>query len=301
MDRFLKISPLFLIMFMLYSCEEKPPAPEVSFTAEVNSNVVKFNSEATNAETFEWDFGDETKKSAEEDPVHVYTHFDYDYTVKLKVTGKGGDATATKKVTIPPMTGMQILSGTDTLTEGRKWRLSQSAPVIFAKPDTLFTVVRTFTAGFLSSAGFPNAYKDEYIFSRNGSFNINLKGTGIIGSLSYCTAKGIPNIIPSQAAGEANLTIISSYTIPDEMTYGLNEGKDLTLTTLTDGRAGTVTFRRVKTLSLSYDAFLGIRGWMNELVILEATKSTLKVACFTSTVPSGKISGALILTFEAED
>jgi hypothetical protein len=57
----------------------------------------------------------------------------------------------------------------------------------------------------------------------------------------------------------------------------------------------------VKTLSLSYDAFLGIRGWMNEFVILESTASLLKIACFVSSGSSGKITGALILTFEAED
>lgn len=287
---------LMPVLFILASCS-KTPAPEATFTATINSNVVTFNASATNTTTYEWDFGDESRISAEEDPVHTYARFNQDYEVTLKVKGPGGEATVTNAVRIPPMTSLQMLSGADPVN-GKKWCLSSSAPMYYTLPDTTFTVRHTFPAGYLNQIGFPSAYNDEYVFGIGGSFIVNLKGNGIIGGLSYCISKGIPNVVPGHDAREANLTFITPYTVPPSMTYGFNEGKDLTISALKDGRSETVTFHRVTTLSLSYGGFIGIRDWMNEFIIKDFSDSSLTLVCFVSTVSSGKITGALILTFE---
>jgi PKD repeat protein len=51
---------------------------------------VTFTSTSKNATTFAWDFGD-GETSTEENPVHTYESYGV-YTVKLKVTGNGGEA-----------------------------------------------------------------------------------------------------------------------------------------------------------------------------------------------------------------
>jgi PKD repeat protein len=299
MDRLIKTGSLFLSLFMLFSCEEEPPAPEVSFTATVNSNVVSFDSKALNTETYEWNFGDGSSLSNEEDPVHTYAGFNQNYTVSLKVKGRGGEKEATHEVTIPPMTVLQTLSGTDPVSGSKKWRLKATAPIIFTRPDTSFTIIKTYPAAFLTALGFTHAYLDEYIFGSNGSFNIELKGSGVIGSLGYCKAKGIPNVVPSHDAEEANLTLITPFILPGSMTYGFTESKDLTITTSSKGDSGPVTFRKVKTISLSYGAFIGIRGWSNEIIVQDLTASTMKIAIFASSSSTGKVTGVMLLTLEA--
>jgi hypothetical protein len=171
--------------------------------------------------------------------------------------------------------------------------------MLFTKADTNFTVVKTYPAGFLTTLGFSHAYTDEYIFRNDGSFAIGLKGSGAIGGLGFCKAKGIPNTVPSHDAEEANLTLIIPFNPSSGMTYGFTESKDLTIAT-SKGNSGSVIFRKVKTLSLSYGAFIGVRDWMNELIVKDLTETTMRLAVFVSNVSSGKVTGVLVLTLEAE-
>lgn len=296
MNRIRITALLMLVLFMLVSCS-KTPAPEASFTVSVQSNVVTFTVTATNASAFEWDFGDGSSISTEKDPVHTYTRFDQRYEVSLKVKGPGGETTVRKTVTIPPMTTMQMLSGTDPGT-AKKWHLSSILPIYFTLPDTNLAVIQTFPAGFLNQLGFTSVYCDEYLFGAEGSFSVSLKENGIIGGLSYCNRRGIPNIVPSQAARENNLTLITPFSPTASMTYGLNEGKDLKISALVNGQGVDVTFRRVSTISLSYGGFIGIKDVMNEFILKDFSESNLTLVCFTSSSPSGKITGALIFTLE---
>ena len=70
--------------FAFLSDEEKPVAP-----AEV-----RFENQSSNAESYEWDFGD-GQKSTEASPVHKYEDSG-NYLVKLKAT-KGGKTTVAEK------------------------------------------------------------------------------------------------------------------------------------------------------------------------------------------------------------
>lgn len=298
MLKFFNIICLFSLLFIFPSCEKEPSAPEVSFTATVNSNIVSFDSKAVNTETYEWNFGDGSALSTEEDPVHVYAVFDKKYKVSLKVKGPGGEKEVMQEVTIPPMTILQLFSGVDTISKSKKWRLSATAPILFTKADTNFTVVKTYPAGFLTTLGFSHAYEDEYSFGNDGSFAIGLKGNGAIGGLGFCKAKGIPNAVPSHDAEEANLTLMNPFTPPESMTIGFTEIKDLTITTSKEN-SGSVVFRKVKTLSLSYGAFIGVRDWMNELIVKDLTDTTMKLAVFISNVSSGTVTGMLVLTLDA--
>src|SRR5690349_7645379 len=81
-------------VFVLSSCggggDDEPAKPSASFTYDDNGREVTFTSTSKNATTFAWDFGD-GETSTEENPVHTYESYGV-YTVKLKVTGNGGEA-----------------------------------------------------------------------------------------------------------------------------------------------------------------------------------------------------------------
>ena len=83
-------------VIILSSCgggSDDPAAPpKASFTYEADGRDVTFTSTSTNAKTFSWDFGD-GGTSTEQNPVHSYEAYGK-YTVKLKVTGDGGEATS---------------------------------------------------------------------------------------------------------------------------------------------------------------------------------------------------------------
>jgi hypothetical protein len=79
--------------FVLGSCgDDEPAKPTASFTYEADGRDVAFTSTSKNAKTFAWDFGD-GQTSTEENPSHTYAVYG-DYTVKLSVTGDGGEATS---------------------------------------------------------------------------------------------------------------------------------------------------------------------------------------------------------------
>lgn len=79
--------------FVLSSCggdDDGPGKPTASFTYVDDGREVSFTSTSKNAKTFSWDFGD-GETSTEQNPVHTYESYGV-YTVKLKVTGDGGEA-----------------------------------------------------------------------------------------------------------------------------------------------------------------------------------------------------------------
>jgi PKD repeat protein len=80
-------------VFLLSACGDDDPAkPTASFTYANDGREVSFTSTSKNATTFAWDFGDGAT-STDQNPVHTYEAYG-DYTVKLKVTGEGGEATS---------------------------------------------------------------------------------------------------------------------------------------------------------------------------------------------------------------
>lgn len=298
MDRTYNIC-LVIFVSLCTSCGEKTPAPDVAFTVTVTGNVASFSSEATNTDTYEWDFGDGSPLATEPDPVHTFPQYGKDYTVKLKATGRGGITIVTQTVSVPQMTVMEMLAGGDSNPDGVRWRLSTSAPVSFTKLDTLYTVIKDYPGGYLSSLGFASAYLDEYIFKNDGSFSIVLKGSGMIAGLGYCTANGIPNIVPGEAAREANLTLMTPYEAPSGLSFGLNEGRQLRIQKGGGKDEREVIFRKVMTLTFSYGASIGIRDWMNEVIIREMSESRITLASFISGDASGKPTGMIIFSLDA--
>jgi PKD repeat protein len=304
MKKLLKLASFFAIgLIFTISCSKDTPAPTATINATVDGNVVTFTVTATDAEKYEWNFGDGSVVSTIMNPTHTYTEYGKDYDVSLKVTGPGGVITVNKTVTIPPMTKMEMLTGGATDTNGKKWRISSSAEVTLAFPDAAITLDETYPAGILTVIGMGQVYTDEYIFFNNNDYTISPKGGGVLAGLVYCLVNSIPNT-PTTDGADAGLTYATPYTPPTGLTFTLNEGKNLTITTTADGVTSTdVTYNNVTTLSFSTGGFVGLMDFMSECIVQELTATSMKLVFFASVVPpgapqEGKTTNVLILTFE---
>jgi len=291
------------ILELFFSCGEKAPDPAGKITINLNGNVAEFTVEATDAETFEWDFGDGSPQSSEQNPVHIFREFGKEYTVTLKISGPGGETILTEVVSIRPMHNMEMLTGGESDTDGRRWRLSSSANAFKAVPNINLTVTQTYSPGFLRDMGFVNAYLDEFVFKYNGDYSIVPKGQGIMAGLTYCTAKNVPNTPPGQEAISKGLTLINTFTPPQGLKFALNESRNLSVS-VSDGNSSTdIIFPDVRTLSFSKGGFLLLNNWVTDCIITDLTESSMKVAFFTSTIPVesqnvGQTNGVLLLSFE---
>ncbi|HEX2922118.1 MAG TPA: PKD domain-containing protein [Bacteroidales bacterium] len=294
---------IVLMSLIVISCGEKIPSPTAVISAALDSGVVKFSIETTDAETFEWDFGDGSEVATVENPQHVFPEYGKTYSVILKATGPGGTTICNYEMVIPAATMMQSLTGGVLHGGNRKWRVNRNSKIYVVKPDNSFTVIDEWTADKLNTMGFSNLFLDEYQFFVDGSYAIIPKTDRIITGLQYCLSKSIPNEPPTDLASDNGLTL-TRYLQPMSLSYGLNESKDLTLAIVEGQQLKNITFCDVSTISFSRGGFLGIMDWESECLMKEITEKEMVVTLFFSDVPSGepfrgRINKAFILRFEA--
>lgn len=122
--------PVIALLVFTASCElgDDKDDPEVgepvaSFQFEVSSEnwaEVTFTNFSQNADTYSWDFGDDSELSTEESPVHVYDAGGT-YTVTLTATNADGvSATKSESVEVTdPLAAQRTLIGED----GKTWHL----------------------------------------------------------------------------------------------------------------------------------------------------------------------------------
>ena len=92
----------------------KDPSPCFTFTSVSIDNEdlpivgeeIEFTNCSSDATSYVWDFGDDSKTSTKENPTHVYESADT-YTVTLTATGDGGTKTTTQEIEV-----MASLTGT---------------------------------------------------------------------------------------------------------------------------------------------------------------------------------------------
>jgi PKD repeat protein len=297
---------LFLGLVLFVTCKKETPLPTASFTYSVTNNVVTFFPQATDVTKYEWDFGDGSYINAIPTPTHSFASYGADYTVKLTVIGPGGQTTISGKVTIPPKTKMQLLTGgLAGSTSSKKWRLSITAPsfLITAATANFQPVVSDYPGSILGAVGLSAVYTDEFVFKADGTLTINSKGGGIFAGYVYCVLNGIP-IVPNAAAAGAGLAYLKTFTTPPGATFKINEGKTYTLNTTLDGNNKlTTTYTNVTTLSFTNNGFLGIKDFVSECIVAALSDTKMIANIFVSTVaPPKTLIGtpnmALTLTFE---
>ncbi|HLN19879.1 MAG TPA: PKD domain-containing protein [Bacteroidales bacterium] len=304
MGKYFILTVVMIFTLMLQSCGDKTHAPSAVISAQINANTVKFSAEVTDGDQYEWDFGDGSEPSSLADPEHVYLKFGVEYVVTLKITGPGGVSEFRYTVTIPPANQMQSLTGGDGRITGKKWRLKDGEPIKIVKPDISFSVISEWSASSVASAGFIGITQNEFQFFNNGNYTITLTTNGIPAGLQYCLSKGLQNTVPSAAAAEKGLTLATSSTILSNLTYGLNESKDLTVSTTDGTHLDLVTFTDVTTITFSRGGFMGFLDWNTECLVTRISESEMSIVLFMSDIPSGtpmtgKINKAFLLQFIA--
>ena len=165
----------------IISCKKEEPAPEVisgfSFAVdETNYKQVTFTNASQNYTSLEWDFGDGTAKSTDENPVHTYAEVGT-YTVSLMATsGSSSDESSQEIVIADPNEMLTALAGDVSKT----WKLLRDVSTgrypLEVGPWDHSTIWWGVGLGNDELANRPCMLNDEWTFTRDGSMTFDAKG-----------------------------------------------------------------------------------------------------------------------------
>jgi len=275
------------IMFSFSSCKEDPkPIPTVKIlSASVDGYQVAFTIAATDADTYAWDFGDDTGTSTEMNATYTYTQSGV-YTAKVTVTGAGGSAEATIEVT--------IAASQEEMLEG-KWIVDGAATLlakeIFGDGSDDFEAAAGMVAQLV-----PEILVDTFSFVHGGAYEIIDNGNGQIFSAAMAAAATIPTqtpwaIDPDHPGNGGNehvstpLSIVSTYAIcafdytpPANATWELKEDQSITVES-DDDTPVKKTFEG-NTLVFSAGSFIGMYNIPTVTFIRELTAEKLTIELF---------------------
>lgn len=135
---------------------EKPAAPTANFDWAATGRSVQFVNQSTSGATVEWDFGDGTAKSTEQNPLHIYAVAGK-YPVSLTATNAGGSATANKIVETDPVPAADFMYSIDASTRtvtftdkstndpiAWKWRFGDGSLSIEQNPTHTYGTSKTY-------------------------------------------------------------------------------------------------------------------------------------------------------------
>jgi PKD repeat protein len=273
-----------LIGFGLSSCGKDTPAPTAEIFATIDGYSVTFNPSVSDVSTYLWDFGDE-ETSTEAKPVHVYD-MSGTYTVTLTVKGDGGEATATKEITIAASME-EMLTGGPGATSGKTWVMSTDytagedggGPVLNEMPVMLPSAENVLTVFGLGAE-----YDNEYTFFHDGSYSVNVKNGNALAGAVYGAVTQTMVGDPSYDIGMCAAT----YAPPASATWTMGS-TDFTVDAITDPNEtavppvhGNVTFTGKTWIQLSSGAYFGILDFpaTPRFIIKELTPTRMKVALF---------------------
>jgi PKD repeat protein len=209
----MKHSKIFLILitsfyFLLFACQKEP---NVSFTASKTSTIpdqaIYFTNTTTNAEYYEWDFGD-GKKSNEKEPSHFYTA-QKEYMVTLTAYSKNGNKSnsVSQKIAIGPAPAcaftysprypkpgetVHFIDNSTNNATSWSWDFGDGTTSIEKSPNHIFDVAKTYNLSLtvtniystyketdsiilLNQAPIPPTPYFTYIIGQN--FNVNFQDT----------------------------------------------------------------------------------------------------------------------------
>ncbi len=289
------------IAFLFASCG-KDDAPLVDFYFEVRGDTAIFNSKAIHASTYEWDFGDSTT-SSEPNPVHIYEK-PGDYEVTLTVTGKGGQDSQTKIVTIVPSSPFDLLTGGPENTEGKAWRISRkitSGDAIFTPIDEeLGHVYLPMYNNVLEDLGLGEEYDDEFIFFPDGTYRHNVKNGGGMTGYRYADNNHL-EVIKTTPYG----IWLTRFTPPEHATFTFAEDTTFTLHCAMEkeNQVYDVTFHHVMAIEVSEPEFFVLRDYTRTIIVKDIDGDRMRVLVFLSSSDIDEISEypthAFLMTLEA--
>ncbi len=176
--------------------------PGAAFSPSVNLDTVSFTNNSTNANSYQWHFGD-GNTSNEENPTHIYAE-DGTYTVTLIASNNCGPDTATQQVTIvtPPTAGFSA-----ALTEG-------CAPFTVQFNNESSENATSFEWEF--PGGNPATSTDEnptVTYEQPGVYSVTLTVTNAAGADTYTLTDYITvNDVPTAGFSSTTNGLIASFT-----------------------------------------------------------------------------------------
>ncbi len=175
---FAKISVVSLLLFQVSSCdlEEIPPLQSVksnfSFTLpdpNCTANcTVNFTNASENATAYDWDFGDETTHSTEEDPSHTYAQSGT-YNVTLRTTHGAIEHDTTRVVAV----GKQTLSAGFTFVV-QDATCTSNCVVVFTNTSQIAT---SYEWNFGDGSSTSTETNPQHTFTNPGAYTVTLKAT----------------------------------------------------------------------------------------------------------------------------
>ena len=273
-----------IISVMIVSCKKSTPAPTAEISVTIDGYAVTFNPTVTDVSSYAWNFGD-GETSTEAKPVHTYT-VSGTYTVTLVVKGDGGDATATKEITLVA-SFLEMLTGGAANANGKTWVLSTAyttgvdgeGPVTTAMPIT-----SPGADNLLAMYGLEAEYDNEFTFFANGNYSMNPVNGFVLAGAVYAIVNGT---IEGEPAYDIGLCA-ARFTAPTGATFTVHN-TDLTVDAITDPNTsdippvhGNVTFTGKTWVSLSAGAYFGVLDFPTTamFIVKEITPDSLSVAMF---------------------
>jgi len=285
---FLFAAGLALASGLMYSCSEDTPAPTAVIYATIDGYKVTFAPQVTDVNTYSWDFGDGSALSTEAAPVHTYASFG-DYTVKLTVTGDGGETLATKVITIAATSVKDLLTGGSKATNGKTWVLSSTASVGFDGGGPImnspYQLAVPAPDNVLTMFGLGAEYDNEYTFYFDGTYKMNLKNAEALAGLVFSYGMGLTITAESWDVGMGSV----QYSVPASATWTLNTS-NLVIDAITDPNDpntppahANVTITGKNWIKINTEgAYFGILDFPTtaQFVIDEITSTKMKVSMF---------------------
>ena len=272
------------VAIMVMSCSKDTPAPTAEIFATIDGYTVTFNPTVTDVSTYAWDF-DDGETSTEAKPVHTYAASGT-YTVTLVVKGEGGEATATKGVTIAASLE-EMLTGGPAAAAGKTWILDPAytvgdggGPVTNAP----YTIAIPSAEDVLTMFGLGDEYDNEFTFFDDGKYSVNPKNGNVLAGAVYGYAT---ETIYGEPAWDIGLCA-AAWSAPASATWTLNTS-DLVIDAIGNPDDGNippahqnVTITGKTWISLSEGAFFGVMDFPTtaQFIIDEITPNKMRVTIF---------------------
>jgi len=217
------MTALFAAAVMFNSCaEEDPVTPTLQFIAEVDGYDVTITAEATDAETWLWDYGDGTTSTTAGN--HVYSYEDAGsgtYTITCTVTSKD-DLSAMKTANVSIAASIEeIIAGVGD--DGKTWVLTQAESSFTGKLGgggvtndvAIYPDMSLIPDNVLGIFGLGDEYPDEFTFYRDGTLAIDVKNGRSLVGIVYGNVMSPNDIVPSSDWGSLPLASIPGQNIAD--------------------------------------------------------------------------------------
>jgi len=277
---------LILLLGINFSgCEEKIPLPTLDIFITINGFTVEIAAEATNANTWHWDYGDGTVADSVGSHMHTY-EAGGDYTITCTVTGDGGETIKTEEVHIATI--KEMISGGAEAVNGKTWVLSRTPGandgVGHVKTDLAPSVFPAVT-NMLEFIGVPDEYDNEYTFYFDGSYSVDSKNGNILASWVYS------NIMIDQTDWVTTTSygiFQVAHPVPESATWSLVENNDLIIESTYDadidypqpGVPETVTFENVDYITFDGGGFIAMKDFTSKAIVREISPDRMTLTIF---------------------